>query len=668
MSEHPAAGTACVPPRQHRRERLILPLTLLAALLLLVLAPAAANATLLQKMDVEQLSQHASLIVEGTVLSTRVEQPTGEVRTAVRIEVQRVLKGSPGAVITCYVPGGAVPDGTVVVVDGMPSFTPGEQCYVFVDVRGWVIAGFQGKLAVDGGRVLSQDVGLRQMDARIAAAIEGTPAPKAVTRTAHAAKAWTGADWAGSWSTGHLILKVDGSSVTGTFDPVNGHGAVRNFVGQLNDDFAGMNGTFEQEVTQGAGDWVTVRFYADLKPNTDPLKFTGDYADPKNKIVDMNWVEAKDYEPRPTITAITPDVASAGTGSKIVITGLRFGTEKGTVEFSYGYEGIARVAAQDVLSWTDTRIECVVPVTGANDGVKRSASSGPLWVTTAKGSEGPPFTFFVSFGYSGLKFSSGTVTYFVNAKGVAGTEGFVDAAAATWNAAGAGFAFVDGGPTNAGVADDGHCVITWDDLGTGYVALTYPYVRGTTLVENDLALNTNAEFPFGDGAAGTGTYDIRTTATHELGHWLRLQDLYGTADENKVMFGYTDPERVVRVLNNDDVAGIRWIYPGGAPVPDADKTKPVCEAKSVTVRRGEVATLKVLAHDDQGTKVKIWVDILDRNGTNRKEFDWGWRENRSGWWNARWLCTLPKGKYLINVGAEDQAGNYGTGTARLTVI
>ena len=148
----------------------------LIALVLVLSWPAAARATTLEKMTIEQMSQRATTIVEGTVLSTEVEQSSFGVRTAVRISVTDSLKGSGSAVQTVYVPGGTLADGTQVVVDGMASFTSGQSCYVFVDRRGWVMGGFQGKLGVENGRVVGTGDSVGTMDRRVRAAL-GAAAP-----------------------------------------------------------------------------------------------------------------------------------------------------------------------------------------------------------------------------------------------------------------------------------------------------------------------------------------------------------------------------------------------------------------------------------------------------------------------------------------------------------
>ena len=106
----------------------------------MVVWPAPARATTLQKMSVEQMSRRATAVVQGTVVATRVLNSVGGVRTAVRLRVGRSLKGrSTEGYLTVYVPGGVLPDGTRVVVDGMASFRVGDTCFVFVEGIVWLI-------------------------------------------------------------------------------------------------------------------------------------------------------------------------------------------------------------------------------------------------------------------------------------------------------------------------------------------------------------------------------------------------------------------------------------------------------------------------------------------------------------------------------------------------
>ena len=158
----------------------------------MVLWPAPARATTLQKMSIEQMSRRSTAVVQGTVVATSVHYSVWGVRTAVPLRVGRSLKGPAESYLTVYVPGGVLPDGTRVVVDGMASFRVGETCVVFVDTRGWVIGGFQGKLGVAHGRVVATGETTASLGRRVRAAIGAAPpapsgaAPDALRRGAPA--------------------------------------------------------------------------------------------------------------------------------------------------------------------------------------------------------------------------------------------------------------------------------------------------------------------------------------------------------------------------------------------------------------------------------------------------------------------------------------------------
>ena len=63
--------------------------------------------------------------------------------------------------------------------------------------------------------------------------------------------------------------------------------------------------------------------------------------------------------------------------------------------------------------------------------------------------------------------------------------------------------------------------------------------------------------------------DVQNIATHELGHSLNLSDVYGTADQEKTMYGFGTTEETKKcTLEAEDMAGIRWIYPVAAGVGD----------------------------------------------------------------------------------------------------
>lgn len=146
------------------------------AVCLVLLWPATARATVLEKMDTASISRRAARIVVGTVVSTSVETFEGSVRTVVRMNVSDPVKGGATGTTFFYVPGGDLA-GRRVVVDGMASFAPGESAAVFIDRSGWVVGGYQGKVAVAGGRVLATGQRLSIFTDAVKAAIASSKAP-----------------------------------------------------------------------------------------------------------------------------------------------------------------------------------------------------------------------------------------------------------------------------------------------------------------------------------------------------------------------------------------------------------------------------------------------------------------------------------------------------------
>ncbi|MEI6725913.1 MAG: IPT/TIG domain-containing protein [Actinomycetes bacterium] len=532
---------------------------LLVAVVMAIAGPAPARATILERLSIEQLSRRATTVAEGTVISTDVEQTPAGVRTAVRLRVRDSLKGMPSALKTVYVPGGRLPDGTQVVVDAMAAFRPGDACYVFVDARGWVMGGFQGKLDVAAGRVVGSGVTTATMSRRIEAALlPGRPA----ARPASAER---------------------------------------------------------------------------LHPVTFPLS------------------------DGPTILSITPDEASAGTDTMVTIDGFGFGSARGKVEFSYGGDNIMRIRADDVSSWTDESIDCVVP-TGVIARYDASAGTGPVVVTSSGGEESNAYDFVVPFGYGASRWANAGATYLVNPSGIddALRESLVDAGADVWNAAGSGFWFTDGGITTLGEAKDGKNVISWsDDLPDGVIGQASSYENAAgDMTETDVQFS-NA-YDWADGAPGSGTMDVQSIAMHEIGHWLVLLDQYMDGDSDKVMYGFGDEGEQKRTLAPGDVAGITWIYP-------VDTVGPVCAAKNATVRHNGTVKLYFRVYDAQSAKVMKQLVIATPSGVVKQKWTWGYRESYDGWWSVPYTCRLTRGSYEILVTGKDLAGNSASKVGRATL-
>ncbi len=70
----------------------------------------------------------------------------------------------------------------------------------------------------------------------------------------------------------------------------------------------------------------------------------------------------------------------------------------------------------------------------------------------------------------------------------------------------------------------------------------------------------NRSHPWSTNGA-SNCYDVQNIATHEFGHWLKLNDLYSSSDYYKTMYGFADlGETYKRTLHSDDIAGIKYIY------------------------------------------------------------------------------------------------------------
>ena len=145
-----------------------------------------------------------------------------------------------------------------------------------------------------------------------------------------------------------------------------------------------------------------------------------------------------------------------------------------------------------------------------------------------------------------------------------------------WNDSGADFSFTYSGTSSqTSVSHNGTNLIYFDTTppdGGDYVAANYHWASGGDMTESDIVFN-DADYTWWDGSGScSGKMDIWNVATHELGHTLCLEDLYGGGDTAKTMYGYVSScETLKRSLHQDDIDGIMAIYGIAdvtAPTPD----------------------------------------------------------------------------------------------------
>jgi len=188
------------------------------------------------------------------------------------------------------------------------------------------------------------------------------------------------------------------------------------------------------------------------------------------------------------------------------------------------------------------------------------------------------------------------VPYSINATGGPyGSSKTIQASMQTWtNVPGADLTFSYAGTTSSSAwgENDGKNIVCFGNIAeSGVLAqniLWYNSSTGQTL-DSDVEFNTN--FPWGtDGSSNS--YDVQNVGTHELGHSVGLADLYGAADSEKTMYGYSATgETKQRTLDQDDINGINYLY--GNNNTSSSTTTTISTTSSVATTSIPVTTIPV---------------------------------------------------------------------------
>lgn len=137
-----------------------------------------------------------------------------------------------------------------------------------------------------------------------------------------------------------------------------------------------------------------------------------------------------------------------------------------------------------------------------------------------------------------------------------------------WSAA-SGISFNQTGMTTANRANfDGQNIIAWGNTSASALAVTYTtyYTVSREVVDVDTIMNQMYPWSWADqqtnlNCAYTNSYDAQDILTHELGHWMGLNDHYTTDYANNTMYGYGSTGEVFKdTLTTGDIAGINSIY------------------------------------------------------------------------------------------------------------
>ncbi len=115
---------------------------------------------------------------------------------------------------------------------------------------------------------------------------------------------------------------------------------------------------------------------------------------------------------------------------------------------------------------------------------------------------------------------------------------------------------------------DGTNAILWKPLNSQAIAITYVWYWPDTglLAEADTVYNSNYKWsytPYRTSECGVqGTYDVQDIGTHEFGHWVGLDDLYNSIDQDLTMYGYGSTAELKKdTLGLGDILGVNSVAP-----------------------------------------------------------------------------------------------------------
>jgi hypothetical protein len=121
--------------------------------------------------------------------------------------------------------------------------------------------------------------------------------------------------------------------------------------------------------------------------------------------------------------------------------------------------------------------------------------------------------------------------------------------------------------TTSRQAYDGQNIITWGRTNGSALAVTYiRYTSSGDVVDVDTIMNQKFTWSWADQStnalcAYSDTYDAQDILTHELGHWIGLDDEYSSNYSNNTMYGYGSMTEIKKdTLTTGDVAGASAIY------------------------------------------------------------------------------------------------------------
>lgn len=126
--------------------------------------------------------------------------------------------------------------------------------------------------------------------------------------------------------------------------------------------------------------------------------------------------------------------------------------------------------------------------------------------------------------------------------------------------------FVKGANTSVSRARlDGRNIISWGRASSGTLGVTYIWYYTSTglTAEIDTIMNNRYKWSWSNSniCADNSTYDAQNIMTHELGHWLGMDDEYSSPFIDNTMYGYGAVKEVKKnTLTSGDISSVASIY------------------------------------------------------------------------------------------------------------
>ncbi|OGI16173.1 MAG: hypothetical protein A2Z52_01075 [Candidatus Moranbacteria bacterium RBG_19FT_COMBO_42_6] len=109
--------------------------------------------------------------------------------------------------------------------------------------------------------------------------------------------------------------------------------------------------------------------------------------------------------------------------------------------------------------------------------------------------------------------------------------------------------------------NDGKNIVAWGRTSGSALAVTYTWysLPDKTVTESDIIMNS--KFRWSWNVCSDSSYDAQNILTHEMGHWMGLDDEYDSAHVDNTMYGYGSTGEFKKdTLEAGDITGVNAVY------------------------------------------------------------------------------------------------------------